>query len=77
MTFRRTGPSPEQLQLSGGGHSCPDVLELDGGDIAVIGRDITVEASPSLPEDAGCSPDERVVRIPRKTFLAAIPGILR
>ena len=77
MIFRRIGPSPEQLQLSSGGHSCPDILELDGGDIAVIGRDITAEASPALPEDAGCGPGERVVRIPRKTFLAAIAGVAR
>ncbi len=76
MIIRRIGPSPEQLQLSAGGRSCPDILELDGGDIAVIGRDITPEASNALPDDAGCGPGERVVRIPRKTFLAAIPGVV-
>jgi hypothetical protein len=75
MNFRRLGPSPKQLNLSGGGHSCPDILELDDGDIAVIGRDITALAITSLPGDAGCDIGERIVRIPRRTLLAAIPGL--
>jgi hypothetical protein len=77
MNFRRLGPSPKQLNLSGGGRSCPDILELDDGDIAVIGLDITAESLAHLPTDAGCDHGERVVRIPRKTILAAIPGLGR
>jgi hypothetical protein len=77
MNFRRIGPSPKELNLSGGGHSCPDILELEDGDFAVIGLDITPLALPHLPADAGCDHGERVVRIPRKTILAALPGLAR
>jgi hypothetical protein len=69
---RRLGPDPHangaQTPCLDG---CPDILELDSGDFAVIGRDITGEAIPSLPASAGCGPDERVVWIPRKTLVLA------
>lgn len=50
---------------------CPDIWELDNGDFAVIGADITNAAAPKLPPTAGCGPDERIVRIPRKTLVFA------
>lgn len=37
----------------------------------MIGIDITEAALPLLPATAGCGPDERIVRVPRKTFIAA------
>ncbi|MFN7139808.1 MAG: hypothetical protein ACK4UN_10755, partial [Limisphaerales bacterium] len=49
---------------------CPDIWELDDGDFAVIGIDIT-ESKVDLPPSAGCGPDERMVRVPRKIFLRA------
>jgi WD40 repeat protein len=52
---------------------CPDIWELDGGDFAVIGADITNLAG-ALPPSAGCGPDERMVRIPRKTLVLAKPA---
>lgn len=52
-------------------HGCPDIFELDSGDFAIIGRDITGEAVAHLPEDAGCGPDERIIWIPRKTLIRA------
>ena len=53
---------------------CPDIWELDNGDFAVIGTDITSDAS-RLPASASCGPDERMVRIPRKTLILAKPDI--
>lgn len=74
--LRRLGPDPHAngqrtACLSG----CPDILELDSGDFAVIGRDITDEARAGLPPTVGCGPDERIVWIPRKTLVLAKPDI--
>lgn len=55
--------------LCSSGHDCPDILELDGGDFAIIGTDITAAAAGKLPHGSGCGPDERVVRIPRKLLV--------
>jgi hypothetical protein len=49
---------------------CPDIWELASGDFAIIGADIT-SVSASLPSSANCGPDERIVRIPRKTLVLA------
>ena len=50
---------------------CPDIWELENGDFAVIGIDITDAAKPKLPATAGCGPDERVVRLPRNLLVNA------
>jgi hypothetical protein len=50
---------------------CPDVWELDNGDFAIIGADITAEAVAKLPGSASCGPDERIVRIPRRLLVNA------
>jgi hypothetical protein len=68
MFLKRLGGEKLQCQ---GGHHCPDVLELTNGDFAVIGADITAEASGKLPAGSGCGPNERVVRIPRSVLVAA------
>jgi len=69
--LRRLGPDPhENGAKSVGCSGCPDIWELDNGDFAVIGTDIT-EAAGMLPPTAGCGPDERIVRIPRKTLVLA------
>ena len=68
MIFLRRLDSP--LPCSGG-HSCPAVLEMAGGDFAVIGIDVTEAVTNRLPATAGCGPDERVVRVPRQTLIAA------
>jgi len=47
------------------------MFELDNGDIAVIGIDITSQAAGILPASAGCGPDERIVRLPRPLILGA------
>lgn len=76
MFKRRLGTDPHAngaatSSLSG----CPDILEMDSGDFAVIGVDITLEAQSALAFGANCGPDERIVRIPRKTLVLAMPDI--
>jgi len=72
MTFiKRIGPDPNPDQASCVGcHACPDIWELENGDFAVIGADIT-ELADILPPSAGCGPNERIVRIPRRTLVLA------
>jgi hypothetical protein len=74
--IRRLGPDPH---VNGGITSslkgCPDILEIETGDFAVIGVDITNQAEGHLAFGAGCGPDERIVRIPRKTLVLAKPDI--
>ena len=72
MIKRRLGPDPhangaQTVALNG----CPDIFELDSGDFAVIGIDITDASAKHLPPSAGCGPDERIVLIPRKTLVLA------
>jgi hypothetical protein len=77
MTFtRRIGPDPHARGAKTSAlQGCPDILELEGGDFAVIGNDITADAAAKLAFGASCGPDERVVRIPRKTLVLAKPDI--
>lgn len=70
MFIRRLG-SNGQPSLCAGGSRCPDILEMESGDFAVIGADITDEATGSLPTGSGCGPGERVVRIPRTLLVRA------
>ena len=73
---RRLGPDPhENGKPSASLRGCPDILELESGDFAIIGVDITAAASANLPPTAGCGPDERIVRIPRATLVLARPDI--
>jgi hypothetical protein len=70
--LRRLGPDPhangaQSVALNG----CPDILELDDGDFAIIGQDITALAIDKLLPTAGCGPDEVIIRIPRRTLLLA------
>jgi hypothetical protein len=72
MFTRRIGPDPhaggaKTAELCG----CPDIWELEGGDFAVIGRNITASALPHLPPTASCGPGECIVQIPRKTLVLA------
>ena len=76
MFKRRVGPDPHAngattSSLSG----CPDILELDSGDFAVIGVDITASAQNRLTFGASCGADERIVQIPRSTLLHAKANI--
>jgi hypothetical protein len=75
MFLRRLGPDPHaDGALTYACAGCPDIWELETGDFAVIGTDISLEAD-KLPPSASCGPDERIVRIPRKTLVLARPAI--
>jgi hypothetical protein len=76
MFLRRLGPDPHAggvrtIALRG----CPDIFELESGDFAIIGIDITNAAKAKLPPTAGCGPDERIVCIPRNLLVNARPDI--
>lgn len=73
--LRRLGRPPRELGASGGNDGCPDIWELDNGDIAVIGRDLTSTYEGRLPEGVSVVPGERLVVIPRATIVAARPDI--
>lgn len=70
--LRRLGPDPHangaQTQAL---FKCPDLFELESGDFAVIGIDVTDRAKAELPPTASCGPDERIVWIPRKLLVQA------
>jgi len=68
---RRLGKSSHELGQTSGNASCPDIWELDNGDVAVIGQDLTAAYEARLPEGVSVDPGERLVIIPRKTALAA------
>lgn len=68
---RRLGKSPAELRTTGGEQGCPDIWELENGDIAVVGRDLTDSYLPNLPPGLVVAPDERIVVIPRRTAAAA------
>ncbi len=72
MVFvKRIGPDPHEHGVrTAACRGCPDIWELDNGDFAVIGIDMTAEAD-NLPPTAGCGPDERIVRLPRNLLINA------
>lgn len=72
MFRRRLGADPHASgEVSSGLKGCPDIFELETGDFAIIGNDITATASKHLPTSATCGTDERIVVIPRKTLILA------
>jgi hypothetical protein len=71
MFLRRIGPDPHANGARTiACRNCPDIWELESGDFAVIGIDMT-EAASKLPPSASCGPDERIVRIPRNLLVNA------
>ncbi|WP_405823078.1 hypothetical protein OG705_24740 [Streptomyces sp. NBC_00838] len=72
---RRLGKSPVALGNSDGNDECPDIWQLDNGDIAVIGRDLTAQYAPRLPDGVSLAPDERLVVIPGSTLHSAAADI--
>jgi hypothetical protein len=72
MFLKRIGLDPHvNGAQSSGCDGCPDIWELDNGDFAIIGIDITAAAIAKLPPTAGCGPDERIVRLPRNLLVNA------
>ncbi|MER5772808.1 hypothetical protein ABT144_00635 [Streptomyces sp. NPDC002039] len=75
---RRLGKSALELGATNSGPECPDIWELENGDIAVIGRDLTTPLGARLPDGVSISRDERLVVIPRSMLIAAktdIPNV--
>ncbi|QHY95959.1 hypothetical protein SSPS47_12605 [Streptomyces sp. S4.7] len=68
---RRLGKTAQGLGNSKDTEDCPDIWQLDNGDIAVIGRDLTADYSGRLPSGVSLSVDERVVVIPGNMLSAA------
>ena len=71
LFVRRLGKSAKELGNSKEGEECPDIWQLDNGDIAVIGRDLTDTYGSRLPEGVTLAPDERLVVIPGNMLSAA------
>jgi hypothetical protein len=72
---RRLGKTAVELGDSRTTNDCPDIWELDNGDIAIVGRDVTVMFADRLPPDVRIGVDERLVVIPGNMLSAAKPDI--
>ncbi|WP_188284120.1 hypothetical protein [Streptomyces sp. CBMA29] len=73
--LKRLGKSPQELGNTTDTPDCPDIWELENGDIAVIGRDLTASLGRNLPAGVSVGSDERLVVIPRNMLIAAKPDI--
>lgn len=72
MFLKRLGFDPQANGVQCAGcQGCPDVWELDDGDFAIIGEDITDKVIAKLPPTAGCAPGERIIRLPRRVLVNA------
>lgn len=72
---RRLGKTAAELDKSRLDDDCPEIWELDNGDIAVVGRDATEHYADRLPSGVTVGPDERLVVIPGIMLRAAKPDI--
>jgi hypothetical protein len=71
MFLRRLGPDPHaDGAQTAACQGCPDIWELENGDFAVIGLDISNFAD-KLPPTASCGSDERMIRVPRNVLVSA------
>jgi hypothetical protein len=72
---RRLGKSAAELGETRDGKKCPDIWQLDNGDVAIVGRDVTAAFADRLPDDMIIGADERLVVIPGSMLRAAKPDI--
>lgn len=72
---RRLGKSATELGQTNGSQTCPDIWELDNGDVAVVGRDLTGAYAGRMPAGVSIGHDERLVVIPSSMMRAAKPDI--
>lgn len=72
---RRLGKTAAELGDSRNTNDCPEIWELDNGDIAIVGRDVTDSFSDRLPDTVRVGDDERLVVIPGNMLRAAKPDI--
>lgn len=69
--YRRLGKSPLELGTTSANTGCPEIWELDNGDVAIIGAELTASYRGRLPSGVTIGPDEGLVVIPRKTITSA------
>jgi hypothetical protein len=69
--LRRLGKSAHELGTTGGNASCPEIWELDNGDIAIIGTELTASYRARLPAGVSIDAGESLVIIPRSTITSA------
>ncbi|NYI96910.1 hypothetical protein HNR12_003187 [Streptomonospora nanhaiensis] len=72
---RRLGKTAAELDKSRVDDDCPEIWELDNGDIAVVGRDATARFADRLPSGVRIGADERLVVIPGVMLRSAKPDI--
>lgn len=72
---RRLGRSAHELGATGGNASCPDIWELENGDVAVIGTDMRKAYATRLPAGVTIDDHESLVVIPRRMLITAKPDI--
>jgi hypothetical protein len=72
---RRLGRTAAEVGDSRTTQDCPEIWELDNGDIAVIGRDATAAYAGRLPAGVSMGDDERLVIISGRLLSAAKPDI--
>jgi hypothetical protein len=68
---KRIGKSSHDLGITSGNASCPDIWELDNGDIAIIGTELRSSYVNRLPDGVSIDPGESLVVIPRSMLIAA------
>jgi hypothetical protein len=68
---KRLGKSAHELGTTSGEASCPEIWELDNGDIAVIGTELTASYTRRLPDGVSIDPGEKLIVIPRSTMISA------
>lgn len=69
--LRRLGKSALELGDTTADPTCPDIWELDNGDIAFIGTDLTRVYAGNLPAGVSIGAGERLVVVPRNMVIAA------
>ncbi|WP_344907676.1 hypothetical protein [Actinomadura meridiana] len=72
---RRLGKTAAEVGDSRTTQDCPEIWQMDNGDIAVIGRDATSAYSDRLPPGVSIGTDERLVIISGRLLAAAKPDI--
>jgi hypothetical protein len=68
---RRLGKSAHELGTTTEDASCPEIWELDNGDVAIIGTNLTSAYAGRLPHGVSIDPGEGLVVIPRSTIVSA------
>lgn len=71
LFVKRLGKSAAELGNSENEEKCPDIWQLNNGDIAVIGRDLTDHYDSRLPDGVSLGADERLIVIPGNMLSAA------